>query len=145
MAAKTRLCGLLREKKGDAAVEIIFTTAVLLLIFTVLVSALIYVTEYYNASYICRRAVRTIEVTGAYDPQAIRTLASDLGGDALEDLDIRVDATYCGGKRIQLRDEFTVQLDAVHHIDLMMFGDTPISIDLPIEISLSGRSEVFWK
>ena len=64
MAAKISLRGYLREKKGSSAVEFIMTVAMLILIFAVLVSALVYVTQFYSASYICRRVVRTIEVTG---------------------------------------------------------------------------------
>lgn len=145
MAARKRLRGLLREKKGDAAVEIIFTTAMLILVFSVLVTALVYVTEYYNASYICRRVVRTIETSGEYDRWEISELAETLGGDALDDLRITVNANFLSGKRIQLREEFNVKLAAVHRIDLMMFKNRSISINLPIQVMLSGRSEVFWK
>ena len=145
MAAKMKLRGYLRSKEGNSAVEFIFTTAMLILIFAVLVSALVYVTQFYSASYIARRVVRTIEVTGEYDEHAIRSLTDGLGGTALEDLDITVDATYFSGRKIQLRDEFTVHLEAVHRIDILMMGDEPVSIDLPINIDLSGRSEVFWK
>ena len=137
--------GYLRERKGNSAVEFIFTTAMLILIFAVLVSALVYVTQFYSASYIARRVVRTIEITGEYDEQAIRTLADGLGGTALEDLSITVDATYFRDRKIQLRDEFTVHLDAVHRINILVMGDDPVSLDLPIEIDLSGRSEVYWK
>lgn len=145
MAAKMNLRGYLRERKGNSAVEFIFTTAMLILIFAVLVSALVYVTQFYSASYIARRVVRTIEITGEYDEQAIRTLADGLGGTALEDLNITVDATYFKDRKIQLRDEFTVHLDAVNRINILVMGDDPVSVDLPIEIDLSGRSEVYWK
>ena len=121
------------------------TVAMLILIFSVLVSALVYVTQFYSASYICRRVVRTIEVTGEYNEQNIRSLADELGGTALEDLDITVDATYFSDRKIQLRDEFTVHLTACHRINILMLGADPVYIDLPIEIDLSGRSEVFWK
>lgn len=94
MAEKSKLRGYLREKKGNSAVEFIFTSAMLILIFAVLVSALVYVTQFYSASYICRRAVRTIEVTGEYDEQAIRNLADELGGDVLEDMNITVDHLF---------------------------------------------------
>ena len=104
MAEKMNLRGYLRDKKGNSAVEFIFTSAMLILVFAVLVSALVYVTQFYSASYICRRVVRTIEVTGEYDEHAIRTLADELSGDALEDLDITVDAANWGGNKIQLRD-----------------------------------------
>ena len=145
MAAKMNFGGYLRERKGNSAVEFIFTTAMLILIFAVLVSALVYVTQFYSASYIARRVVRTIEITGEYDEQAIRTLADGLGGTALEDLNITVDATYFKDRKIQLRDEFTVHLDAVNRINILVMGDDPVSLDLPIEIDLSGRSEVYWK
>lgn len=145
MAAKMNLRGYLRERKGNSAVEFIFTTAMLILIFAVLVSALVYVTQFYSASYIARRVVRTIEITGEYDEQAIRTLADGLGGTALEDLNITVDATYFKDRKIQLRNEFTVHLDAVNRINILVMGDDPVSVDLPIEIDLSGRSEVYWK
>ena len=145
MAAKMNLRGYLRERKGNSAVEFIFTTAMLILIFAVLVSALVYVTQFYSASYIARRVVRTIEITGEYDEQAIRTLADGLGGTALEDLKITVDATYFKDRKIQLRNEFTVHLDAVNRINILVMGDDPVSVDLPIEIDLSGRSEVYWK
>ena len=145
MAAKMNLRGYLRERKGNSAVEFIFTTAMLILIFAVLVSALVYVTQFYSASYIARRVVRTIEITGEYDEQAIRTLADGLGSTALEDLNITVDATYFKDRKIQLRKEFTVHLDAVNRINILVMGDDPVSVDLPIEIDLSGRSEVYWK
>ena len=145
MAAKISIRGYLRDRKGSSAVEFIMTVAMLILIFSVLVSALVYVTQFYSASYICRRVVRTIEVTGEYNEQNIRSLADELGGTALEDLDITVDATYFSDRKIQLRDEFTVHLTACHRINILMVGADPVYIDLPIEIDLSGRSEVFWK
>ena len=145
MAAKMDFGGYLRERKGNSAVEFIFTTAMLILIFAVLVSALVYVTQFYSASYIARRVVRTIEITGEYDEQEIRTLADGLGGTALEELNITVDATYFKDRKIQLRDEFTVHLDAVNRINILVMGDDPVSLDLPIEIDRSGRSEVYWK
>ncbi len=145
MAAKINLRGYLRDRKGSSAVEFIMTVAMLILIFAVLVSAMVYVTQFYSASYICRRVVRTIEVTGEYNEQDIRALTDELGGTALEDLDINVDASYFSGRKIQLRDEFTVHLTANHRINILMMGADPVYIDLPINIDLSGRSEVFWK
>lgn len=145
MAARMKLRGYLRDRKGNSAVEFIFTTAMLILIFAVLISALVYVTQFYSASYICRRVVRTIEITGEYNEHEVQSLADELGGAALDDLNISVTASYFRGRKIQLRDEFTVQLRAVHRINIFMMGGSPVSIDLPIEIKLSGRSEVFWK
>lgn len=146
MAVKYRLCGYLRSKKGDAAVEFVMTAAMLILTFALLISAMIYVTEYYTASYICRRVVRTIEVTGEYDAAAVNSLADELGGRSLDDLTITVNADYCKKTCIQLRDEFRVTLKAGYTIRILQFGGgRPVTLKLPIQIRLSGRSEVFWK
>ena len=145
MAAYCKFHRFMRQKCGNSAAEFIATAAMLILIFAVLISALIYVTEFYSATYICRRVVRTIEVNGEYDETYIRSLANDLGGTALENMRIDVSAHYFSGRKIQLRDEFVVQLRAVHPVNILMFGGNPISIRLPINVRLSGRSEVFWK
>ena len=146
MAVKERIKALVHHKRGDAAVEIIPTAAMLILIFAVLVSAMIYVTQYYNASYICRRAVRTIEVQGEYNEQSIHALANELGGNNLSGLRITVTASYKTGHKIQLRNEFTVKLEAYYPIKILMLGqDYPLELQLPIKIKLSGRSEVYWK
>lgn len=145
MAVRSKLCGCLRSRKGSSAVEFIMTAAMLILTFAVLISALIYVTQYYNASYICRRVVRTIEVTGEYDEHAVNTLADELGGRAMDDLAIQVEAHYFEGHKIQLRDEFKVSLRANYTIPILQLGAAPVEVRLPITIRLSGRSEVFWK
>ena len=140
-----RLRNILRRKDGDAAVEFIMTTAMLIFVFAVLVSALVYITQYYNASFITRRVVRTIEVTGKYDEATVLALVDSLGGDALTDLDLTVDATYFADNKIQLLDEFRVNLRAGYRIAVFQMGGSPIYVDLPIKVGLSGRSEVFWK
>ncbi len=145
MAARLRLFHRLRSRKGSSAVEFIMTAAMLILTFAVLVSALIYVTQYYNASYICRRVVRTIEVTGRYDVAAVNALADELGGRAMDDLSIQVEASYLQNRRIQLRDEFRVRLTANYTIRVLQFGRSSVNVRLPITIRLSGRSEVYWK
>ncbi len=145
MAVKRRLCGWLRSRKGSSAVEFIMTAAMLILTFAILISALIYVTQFYNASYICRRVVRTIEVTGEYDERTVNALADELGGRAMDNLAIQVEAHYFRGRKIQLRDEFSVRLRANYTIPILQFGGRPVEMRLPITIRLSGRSEVFWK
>ena len=146
MAACQRIRARLRQKNGDAAVDLIMTVAMLILIFAVLVTALIYITEYYTASYICRRVVRTIEISGEYKEREINDLVKSLSGNNLERISITVTAPYQrGSKRIQLRDEFTVRFSAQYPIQILMLGSRPIQLDLPIQLKLSGRSEVFWK
>ena len=146
MAVCQRVRARLRQKNGDAAVDLIMTVAMLILIFAVLVTALIYISEYYSVSYICRRVVRTIEVTGEYNERTVYDLANSLGGDNIENMTITVTAPYRrNSKKIQLRDEFTVRLSADYPIQILMLGSRPIRVNLPIQLKLSGRSEVFGK
>ncbi len=92
MAALGKIKGLLRDKKGDEAVSFLLTTAMLVLIFLALISSMIYIMQYYNASYLCRRVVRSIEVTGLYDETETMDIISGMSNDNLEDIDVQVDA-----------------------------------------------------
>ena len=143
MAARLRK--LLRRKDGDSAVEFIMTSAVLILVFAMLVSALVYVTQYYNASFIARKVVRNIEVSGQYNSAEVNNLVDDLGGDALTNLRISVSASYFSGRKIQLRDSFTVTLTANYRIAILRFGSSPLYLNLPIKVRLAGMSEVYWR
>ncbi len=145
MAVSRKLSKVLRDRKGDAAIEFIMVTAMLILVFSVLVTALVYVTQVYSASYITRRVVRQIETTGEYNEHTVQSLVKELGGDALSGVKIQVEAGYCSGKKIQLRDGFSVTLTANYPVRIVQFGSSVISLDLPIQIRLSGRSEVYWK
>jgi hypothetical protein len=145
MAVVKKLRSLLREKKGDEAVSFLMTTAMLVLIFAVLVSALIYIMQYYNASYICRRVVRSIEITGVYDEAATRELVNSMSGSGSEDIDVQVDAVYFSGNKIQLRQTFNVTLTSSYGITIMELGENPIVMNLPIRVKVAGMSEVYWK
>ena len=149
MAVVKKVRGLLRQKKGDEAVSFLLTTAMLVLIFAVLVSALIYIMQYYNASYICRRVVRSIEITGVYDETETRDLMNNLAGSGLENIDVQVDAVYFSGNKIQLRQTFSVTLTSSYKITIIQLGDDPIEVFLPLKYTastwtlMSSRSELF--
>lgn len=143
MAEKLR--NLLRRKDGDSAVEFIMTSAVLILVFAMLVSALVYITQYYNASFICRKVVRSIEESGQYNVSEVNALTDELGGDELTDLQVSIDATYFSDTKIQLRERFTVYLTAKYDISILRFGGDPIDVSLPIRVKLTGMSEVYWR
>lgn len=145
MAVVKKVRGLLRQKKGDEAVSFLMTTAMLVLIFAVLVSALIYIMQYYNASYMCRRVVRSIEITGVYDEAETRNLMDSMASSGLEDIDVQVDAVYFSGRKIQLRQTFSVTLTASYKITILELGENPIVLTLPITVKVAGMSEVFWK
>ena len=145
MAVMRKLKSLLRDKQGDEAVTFLLTTAMLVFIFAALVSALIYIMQYYNASYICRRVVRSIEITGQYDETETRNIVKDISNPGLEDIDIQVDAVYFSERKIQLRQTFSVTLLASYKITILQMGNKPLELSLPIRVKVTGMSEVYWK
>jgi hypothetical protein len=145
MAVIHKFRGLLRQKKGDEAVSFLMTTAMLVFIFAVLVSAMIYIMHYYDASYLCRRVVRSIEITGVYDEAETRSIVDDMAGSGLEDIDVQVDAVYFSGNKIQLRQTFSTTLTAGYKITVFQLGTNPVEVTLPIKVKVPGMSEVYWK
>ncbi len=145
MAFMNKAKCLLRQNKGDEAVSFLFTTAMLVFMFATLVSAMIYIMQYYNASYLCRRVVRSIEVAGQYDVAETSSILSGQGNSGLEDLGAKVDAAYYSGTEIQLRQTFTVTLTASYKITIIEIGLKPIVLSMPIKVKVAGMSEVFWK
>jgi hypothetical protein len=145
MAVLKRLRCLLREKKGDGAVSFLMTTAMLVLIFAVLVSAMIYIMQYYNASYMCRRVVRSIEITGVYDEAETRNIVAQMQSADLENVNVQVDAVYYSGRKIQLRQTFSVTLTGSYRITILTLAGNPVALDLPIKVKVAGMSEVYWK
>lgn len=145
MAVVNKIRSLLRQKKGDEAVSFLLTTAMLVLIFVTLISAMIYIMQYYDASYLCRRVVRSIEITGVYDETETRDIIDRMKNSDLKDLDVQVDAAYFSGKKIQLRQTFSVTLTASYKITILELGEYPIVMNLPIRVKVAGMSEVYWK
>ncbi len=145
MAVVNKIRSLLRQKKGDEAVSFLLTTAMLVLIFVTLISAMIYIMQYYDASYLCRRVVRSIEITGVYDETETRDIIDRMKNSDLEDIDVQVDAAYFSGKKIQLRQTFSVTLTASYRITILELGENPIVMNLPIRVKVAGMSEVYWK
>jgi hypothetical protein len=145
MAVVNKIRSLLRQRKGDEAVSFLLTTAMLVFVFATLVSAMIFIMQYYNASYICRRVVRSIEIAGVYDEAATMNLVNNMKSTGLENINIQVDAAYCDGRKIQLRQTFSVMLTAQYRITILELGENPVVISLPIKVKVGGMSEVFWK
>ena len=145
MAVVNKIRSLLRQKKGDEAVSFLLTTAMLVLIFATLISAMIYIMQYYDASYLCRRVVRSIEITGVYDETETRDIIDRMKNSDLEDIDVQVDAAYFSGRKIQLRQTFSVTLTASYKITILELGENPIVMNLPIRVKVAGMSEVYWK
>ena len=136
--------GFWRDIKGSEAVTFLMTIAMLLLIFVTLMTSLVYVFQYFNTSYLCRRVVRSIEISGKYDITETETLLNELAGTN-HAVDIDVDATYFNQNKIQLRQTFSVLLTTTYPVKIWQGGNSPLVINLPIEVKVMGMSEVYWR
>ena len=74
-----KLKRLLTDRRGSEAVSFLLTTAMLLCIFATIVTAFVYISQSYNAAYLCHKVTRQIEVTGVYDRTVTFTLTGTNG------------------------------------------------------------------
>ncbi len=140
-----KLRQLLKGRQGSEAVSFILTTGMLLCIFVTIITAFAYVSQCYNASYLCRRITRDIEVYGQYRQTEIEELLAGIQNDELQNIHVEVDASYLADKKIQLRQPFSVELTADYKVRVMQVGSDTLEIKLPIKCTVSGMSEVYWK
>ncbi len=136
---------LIADKSGSEAVGFLLTTALLILIFATIISAFVYILQYYSASTMCQKLVRSIEIQGEYDEAEAQKLLLETASPELENIVIELDAAYLSGNKIQLRTPFTLRFSASYKISILKIGDVPVEISLPITIRARGMSEVYWK
>ena len=140
-----KLKSLLTDRRGSEAVSFLLTAAILLCIFATIVTAFVYISQSYNAAYLCRKVTRQIEVTGEYDRTEIDSLLSEIEGGDLQNLEINVTADYFAENKIQLCEDFTVKLTADYKIKIVQVGSKTVELSLPIRAQVGGMSEVYWK
>ena len=140
-----KLKSLLTDRRGSEAVSFLLTTAMLLCIFATIVTAFVYISQSYNAAYLCRKVTRQIEVTGEYDRTEIDSLLSEIEGGDLQNLEINVTADYFAENKIQLCEDFTVKLTADYKIKIVQVGSKTLELSLPIRVQVDGMSEVYFK
>lgn len=145
---KKRLLAVVRkmkDRRGNEAVSFLLTTAMLLCIFSTIVMAFCYITQSYHANYVCREVTRRIEVCGEYSETEVTQYLAGASNSDLKNPKIKVDAAYWKEQKIQLRDNFQVTYTADYPIKIVQMGSHDLSIDLPIQIKLTGMSEKYWK
>lgn|GEM_PF-6074397 len=108
-------------------------------------TAFVYISQCYNAAYLCRKVTRQIEVTGVYDRTKIDSLLSQIEGGDLQNLEINVAADYYTENKIQLCEDFTVKLTADYKIKIVQVGSKTLELSLPIRAQVGGMSEVYFK
>ena len=140
-----KLKSLLADRRGSEAVSFLLTTAMLLCIFATIVTAFVYISQSYNAAYLCRKVTRQIEVTGVYDRTEVNNLLSQIEGGDLQNLEIEVTANYLADNKIQLCENFTVKLTADYKIKIVQIGSKTLELSLPIRAQVGGMSETYYK
>ena len=140
-----KLKNLLTDRRGSEAVSFLLTTAMLLCIFATIVTTFVYISQSYNAAYLCRKVTRQIEVTGEYDRIEVDSQLSQIEDGDLQNLEIEVTADYFAENKIQLCEDFTVKLTADYKIKIVQVGSNTLELSLPIRAQVGGMSEVYWK
>jgi len=138
-----KLKSLLTDRRGSEAVSFLLTTAMLL--FATIMTAFVYISQSYNAAYLCRKVTRQIEVTGEYDRNEVNSLLSQIDDGDLQNLEIEVIADYFAENRIQLCEDFTVKLTADYKIKIVQVGSKTLELRLPIRAQVGGMSETYYK
>ena len=110
---------------------------------------------YQNLSYLTKNITRSVELAGGVDGSveaAISLANSELVSDFCDGLESAdsgeiINVTFIQGNKIQLRDSFTVTCRCVYKVPIItpQIGLEPITIDIPLAVSIEGMSEVYWK
>lgn len=147
MQIKKWLKKTLQGKAGDSLVEFVGSLALQLGIVMILLLCLVFMANALKLFFACNKVSRSIEVSGIVDARTYE-MVEELLGDSLH-VTTTVDAHYYDAAtgKIQLRDKFTVTLSAVYSIPLVMplTHGTPVTLDIPLRISMIGISEVYWR
>lgn len=147
-----RLC---QDQRGDIFVSTILSVLVFVAIMVSFINLAGVFVTYQNLSYLTKNIARSVELAGGVDESveakiaiADRELRNDFcdGLDSAASGDI-ISANYFSGSRIQLRDSFTVTCRCTYKVPIItpQLGLEPITIDIPLAVSIEGMSEVYWK
>lgn len=152
-----------QRKKGSLLWELLIVLAILFAFIYTAMSFLGVYVQFESLSYAAKTVARQIEVTGKYDAATVQENISILTDNTnLHDVtyDIEVGpipadtsstlaASLSTSQRLQLRQQFTITLSAVHTFHLIGSSDESIlsewTIDIPMTYKVTGMSEVFWR
>lgn len=142
------------NRSGSEAVEMVYSTAMLLVMIMCALMILTYALQVNRVSYAAKRIARAIEVGGTANQVEMNNLLDsllpnheDLGATVVVP-DSSVSYFDAGAKKIQLRQKFKVVVTANYNLTLMNPGfgsNAALHYALPIRVSVNGQSEVYWK
>lgn len=145
---KGRISPLLRNKKGEVFYEVIIKTLIVVVFLLTVINLYNVFIKYQNINFLCKRVVRAIEVEGAVSPDVVFKF-NELNQH------MKLGATFTvsnvsyfdySTKKIQLRDSFTVTIRDSYDFNILnpLFAP-PVVIPIPMEVTLTGMSEVYHK
>lgn len=136
------------DKKGSTYFDLIIKTVVVITLMATVMSFLSIFTTYLNVNHICRRVVRTIELEGQISDNVYDVFYRLKEQTKLSPTMSITDVNYCDeqNQRIQLRDTFTVKMKYNHVFTVFKPSFAPpVEIVIPMEVSITGMSEKYWK
>lgn len=137
---------LLSDRKGSSYFDLIIKTLVVITLMATVMSFLSIFTTYLNLNHVCRRVVRVVELEGQVSDKAYDVFYRLKQQTGLSPEMTVEDVEYCEGQKIQLRDTFTVTMEYSHPFTIFMPSFAPpVQIHIPMRVSITGMSEVFWK
>ena len=137
---------LLSDRKGSSYFDLIIKTLVVITLMATVMSFLSIFTTYLNLNHVCRRVVRVVELEGQVSDKAYDVFYRLKQQTGLSPEMTVEDVEYCEGQKIQLRDTFTVTMEYNHPFTIFTPSFAPpVQINIPMKVSITGMSEVFWK
>lgn len=138
------------DTNGSEAVEMVTTTAMLVVFIMVAIMFLSYIVQLNMVNTATKRVVRQIEVTGIANQSTMESSFDRFLGNSAQITNRRVNisnVTYddSGRQTIQLKSTFRVTGSCTYIIQLINPGSYDgFKIELPIRSTVSGMSEVYW-
>ncbi|GHU94339.1 hypothetical protein FACS1894208_05240 [Clostridia bacterium] len=127
--------------------EIIVKTLIVVVFLLTVINLYNVFIKYQNVNYICRRVVRAIEVEGQVNgniDSVFNQLTAQLNINA--SYTVKNTSYWDYSRKIQLRDNFTVEVTATYDFQVLspLFAP-PVIISIPLKADITGMSEVYWK
>ncbi len=138
----------LLNRKGSAYFELIIKTIIVITLMATVMSFLSIFITYLNLNHICRRVVRVIELEGQVSDNVYDVFYRLKQQTNLSPTMSVEEVNYCDerNQRIQLRETFTVKMKYNHAFTVFRPSSSPpVQINIPMEVSITGMSEKYWK
>jgi len=144
-----------QDRRGDIFVNTLISVLVFTVVLITFVNLAGVFVTYQNLSYLTKNIARSVELAGGVDfavEAKIAVADAELRGRFCDGLESTatgeiITADYFSGSHIQLRDRFTVTCRCIYKVPIITpkLGLEPVTIDIPLAVTIEGMSEVYWK